>query len=92
MFEMKSLNTDPADVVSIDAIVTGAYFNLVSSGQAKLESRAFVIHSRRASHPTAESVASDEGRATSSGEISPQILDVEVHYASRNVFPDEWLL
>ena len=27
--------------------------------------------------PAAESVTSDEGRATSSGEISPQILDVE---------------
>ena len=69
---------DPADVVSIDAIIAAAYEAISGPGGQKRDwnrERSLFTPGARLI-PTAKAVMSDEGRVTSSGEVSPQVLDV----------------
>jgi hypothetical protein len=70
---------NPADVVSIDAIITAAYEAISGPAGQKRDwnrERSLFIPGARLI-PTAKAVTSDEGRVTSSGEVSPQVLDID---------------
>jgi hypothetical protein len=70
---------NPADVVSIDAIITAAYEAISGPAGQKRDwnrERSLFIPGARLI-PTAKAVTGDEGRVTSSGEVSPQVLDID---------------
>ena len=70
---------DPADVESIDAIVTAAYDGISGPAGKKRDwdrERSLYFPSARLI-PTARPVTSGEGQVTSENKIAPQILDIE---------------
>jgi hypothetical protein len=98
MFEIETSNADPADVASIDAIITAAYHSISGPAGGKRDwnrVRALCIHGARLI-PTAKKAGDppprDSGAARNGVDLAPQMLDVEgfiarsVPYFEKNGF------
>ena len=77
--ESAASSPDPADVESIDAIITAAYESISGpAGEKRNWDRERSLYYPGARLiPTAKPVTSDEWQVTSKNKIAPQILDIE---------------
>ena len=89
--ESAASSPDPADVESIDAIVTAAYNGISGPAGKKRDwdrERSLYFPGARLI-PTARPVTSDEGQVMSENKIAPQILDVDGFIARVEPFFEE---
>jgi hypothetical protein len=76
---MPKLEANPADVASIDAIITAAYDSISGAAGEKRnwERERSLYYPGARLIPTATPVTSDKWQVTSENKITPQILDIE---------------